>query len=189
MSTLSASQSALYLTNCSSKAAALTDLLSSFALVDAIPLHPERRAHDQRVGGLRETKIKILFSMVSLLLFVAPSAGADFTYQEYTKAPELWKRGFVFGISGYMSAVAQPDEEAPYPVLTPYIPVWDMSQREDGTFSRADFTFDKEHNVYLCPAGKLLTTTGNVHDGRTILYRASTQDCGHVLSSRNVLLI
>ena len=54
--------------------------------------------------------------MVSLLLFVAPSAGVDFTYQEYTKAPELWKRGFVFGISRYMSTVAQPDEEAPYPV-------------------------------------------------------------------------
>jgi hypothetical protein len=58
--------------------------------------------------------------MVSLLLFVAPSAGADFTYQEYTKAPELWKRGFVFGISRYMSAVAQPDEEAPYPVRTAF---------------------------------------------------------------------
>jgi Transposase DDE domain len=53
-----------------------------------------------------------------------------------------------------------------------------MSQREDGTFSRADFTFDKEHNVYLCPAGKLLTTTGKVSEGRTILYRASTRDCG-----------
>jgi transposase len=62
--------------------------------------------------------------------------------------------------------------------ITPYIPVWDMSQREDGTFSRADFTFDKEHNAYLCPAGKLLTTTCKVHDGRTILYRASTRDCG-----------
>jgi len=54
--------------------------------------------------------------MVSLLLFVAPSAGGEFTYQEYTKAPELWKRGFVFGISRYVSVVAQPDEEAPYPV-------------------------------------------------------------------------
>jgi transposase len=62
--------------------------------------------------------------------------------------------------------------------ITPYIPVWDMSQREDGTFSRADFTFDKERNVYRCPVGKLLTTTGKVHDGRTILYRASTRDCG-----------
>ena len=58
--------------------------------------------------------------MVSLLLFVAASAGGDFTYQEYTKAPELWKRGFVFGISRYMSAVAQPDEEAPYPVRTAF---------------------------------------------------------------------
>ena len=58
--------------------------------------------------------------MSSLLLFVAPSAGGDFTYQEYTKTPELWKRGVVFGISRYMSVVAQPDEEAPYPVRTAF---------------------------------------------------------------------
>jgi len=62
--------------------------------------------------------------------------------------------------------------------ITPHIPVWDMSAREDGTFSRADFTFDKERNVYICPEGKLLRSTGRVHDGRTILYRASTRDCG-----------
>jgi transposase len=62
--------------------------------------------------------------------------------------------------------------------ITPHIPVWDKSARDDGTFSRADFTFDKERNVYICPEGKLLTTTGRVHDGRTILYRASTRDCG-----------
>src|SRR4029450_7241351 len=59
-----------------------------------------------------------------------------------------------------------------------HIPVWDMSQRDDGTFSRADFTFDKDRNAYICPKGKLLTTTGQVHDGRTIVYRASTRDCG-----------
>jgi hypothetical protein len=52
--------------------------------------------------------------------FVAASAAADFTYQEYIKAPEVWKRGFVFGISQYMSAVAQPDEEPPYPVRTAF---------------------------------------------------------------------
>ena len=61
--------------------------------------------------------------------------------------------------------------------ITPHIPVWDKSQRDDGTFSRADFTFDKERNIYVCPAGKLLATTDRVHDGRTILYRASTRDC------------
>jgi hypothetical protein len=69
---------------------------------------------------VRIFKTKMLFSMVSLLLFVAPSAGGDFTYQEYTKAPDLWKRGVVFGISRYMSVVAQPDEEAPYPVRTAF---------------------------------------------------------------------
>jgi hypothetical protein len=31
---------------------------------------------------------------------------------------------------------------------------------------------------FICPQGKSLTTTGRVHDGRTILYRASTGDCG-----------
>jgi hypothetical protein len=53
----------------------------------------------------------------------------------------------------------------------------DMSNREDGTFSRADFVFYKERDVYICPAGKLLKSTGRVHDERTILYRASTRDC------------
>ena len=62
--------------------------------------------------------------------------------------------------------------------IKPHIPVWDRSQRDDGTFSRGDFTFDKDRDVYICPQGKLLTTTGRVHDGRTILYRASTRDCG-----------
>ena len=63
--------------------------------------------------------------------------------------------------------------------ITPHIPVIDKSKREDGTFSREDFTFDKERNVYTCPAGKTLTTTGKlVNDGETVLYRASTYDCG-----------
>src|SRR4030095_13386533 len=45
--------------------------------------------------------------------------------------------------------------------------------------SRSDFTFDKEKNEYRCPNGKALRTTGRVHDGRTILYRASERACGH----------
>ena len=63
--------------------------------------------------------------------------------------------------------------------IAPHIPVIDKSKREDGTFSRDDFTFDKERNVYTCPAGKALMTTGRlVNDGETVLYRASTHDCG-----------
>ena len=62
--------------------------------------------------------------------------------------------------------------------ITPHIPVWDKGQRDDGTFSRADFKFDQDHDVYICPSRKLLGTTGRVHDGRTLRYRASLYDCG-----------
>jgi SRSO17 transposase len=58
------------------------------------------------------------------------------------------------------------------------IPAEDMLANNDGTFSREDFTFDKERNVYVCPAGKVLPTTGKVvNDGETLLYRASRRDC------------
>jgi hypothetical protein len=40
--------------------------------------------------------------------------------------------------------------------ITPHVPVWDKSARSDGKFSRDKFTFDKERNVYICPAGAAL---------------------------------
>lgn len=46
--------------------------------------------------------------------------------------------------------------------IAPHIPVIDKSKREDGTFSREDFTFDKARNVYICPVGKPLKTTGRL---------------------------
>jgi len=61
--------------------------------------------------------------------------------------------------------------------ITPHIPVWDKGNRDDGTFSRRDFTFDKKKNEYRCPAGKVLRTTGRVHEGSMIRYRASKFDC------------
>ena len=45
--------------------------------------------------------------------------------------------------------------------IAPHIPVIDKSKREDGTFSREDFRFDKERNVYVCPAGKTLNDDWN----------------------------
>ena len=59
--------------------------------------------------------------------------------------------------------------------IAPHIPVVDKSGREDGSLSRGDFTFDKARNVYICPQGKLLHTTGYVHDGTTLLYRATSR--------------
>jgi hypothetical protein len=61
--------------------------------------------------------------------------------------------------------------------IAPHIPVWDRSKREDGTFSREDFAFYKEGNVYICPAFKTLTTTGKIMNDDMLFYRASTRDC------------
>jgi hypothetical protein len=46
--------------------------------------------------------------------------------------------------------------------ITPHVPVWDKSARPDGTFSGADFVFDQERNIYVCPGGAELTSTGNI---------------------------
>ncbi len=61
--------------------------------------------------------------------------------------------------------------------IDPYIPVIDKSERKDGTFSRSDFSFDKEKNIYICPNGKVLKTTGRVVNVDQHMYRASKLDC------------
>jgi hypothetical protein len=65
----------------------------------------------------RVLKLRIIFPII-LILLVSPVLAQEFTYKDYAKGSEPWRRGFVFGISQYMSAVAQPDEEPPYPVRT-----------------------------------------------------------------------
>jgi hypothetical protein len=70
--------------------------------------------------------------------------------------------------------------------IAPHIPVFDKSVRTDGTFSRSDFVFDAERNLYTCPEGKPLVQyrkaftvprTGVTKDG-TRLYRGARSDCG-----------
>ena len=61
--------------------------------------------------------------------------------------------------------------------IAPHIPVFDKSARRDGTFARADFTYDAQQNSYTCPGGKTLRTTGTVVNDDQHLYRASKKDC------------
>ncbi|MEM8976581.1 MAG: transposase, partial [Pseudomonadota bacterium] len=62
--------------------------------------------------------------------------------------------------------------------IEPHVTVIDKSGRKDGTFSRSDFFYDQEDDVYICPDHKMLTTTGKlVNDGATMLCRASKADC------------
>jgi transposase len=62
--------------------------------------------------------------------------------------------------------------------IAPHIPVRDKSDPAAADkFSRADFTFDKEQNVYICPNGKQLRTSGTAYDGTTLKYIARESDC------------
>jgi hypothetical protein len=63
--------------------------------------------------------------------------------------------------------------------------VFDKSNRIDGTFSRADFTFDADANHYVCPADKLQVQfrwsydkpRSGITKAGTKLYGASKKDC------------
>ena len=62
--------------------------------------------------------------------------------------------------------------------IEPHIPVWDRSvSASAGKFSRDDFVFDQDRNVYICPAQKDLKTSGTVYDGTTLRYLAKRSDC------------
>lgn len=61
--------------------------------------------------------------------------------------------------------------------IDPHVPVWDRRRRGDETFSRADFSYDKDRDLYTCPAGKTLKTSGNLNADNTWRYRSSKHDC------------
>jgi len=61
--------------------------------------------------------------------------------------------------------------------IEPHSPVWEKTQRKDGTFSSTDFVFNKEDNEYICPTGKRLHTTGRVTKADGIIYRSRNAEC------------
>ena len=78
--------------------------------------------------------------------------------------------------------------------IEPHVPVFDKSERTDGTLSRADFVYDVEADAYTCPAGNALhrrrrrfkTPRPEALSDDTIRYRASKRDCDDVFRGRPV---
>jgi len=71
--------------------------------------------------------------------------------------------------------------------IEPHIPVWDKTEREDGTFSRSDFTWDEQADEYRCPGDKPLRREWrafskprtHITKAETIIYRARESDCAN----------
>ena len=70
--------------------------------------------------------------------------------------------------------------------IEPHVPVWDKTQRTDGTLSSSDFVWDEQADEYRCPQGEPLRSdwrkfknprTHITHAG-TIVYRSTQLACG-----------
>ena len=68
--------------------------------------------------------------------------------------------------------------------ITPHIPVKEGYERTDGTFPRLDFAYDAARDIYICPNGRPLRTSGTVHDGRARII-CPTQETAAFANSRN----
>ena len=58
--------------------------------------------------------------------------------------------------------------------IEPHVPILDREHQTRGFFTRADFTFDAEANMFVCPGGKPLKSSGLVRPDGTMPYWAST---------------
>ena len=61
--------------------------------------------------------------------------------------------------------------------ITPHIPVKEGYERTDGMFPRFDFAYDAARDIYICPNGRPLRTSGTIHDGRARNYLSHPRDC------------
>jgi len=125
---------------------------------------------------LIDVKFGIIMDVEASRAIRQAEVGASRTMIERTAACFGIKPEWLVGDTAYGSA-PNLDWLVNEQKIAPYIPVIDKSKREDGTFSRDDFSFDKERDIYICPAGKILTTTRKVVNDDQFLYRAVKRDC------------
>jgi len=94
----------------------------------------------------------------------------DRTELRFGLKPKLLAADTAYGISRFLDWLVTRR-------IVPHIPVRDASERDDGTFSRSDFHWDRRRGVYICPNNKVLHTSGTAHEGYKLRYRASKLDC------------
>ncbi len=95
----------------------------------------------------------------------------DRVRERFDLEPDRMTADVAYGTGALLGSLVERD-------IDPHIPVWDQSEiAAAGKFTRTDFRFDKEKNVYVCPNGKALRTSGTAHGGTTLKYVARKSDC------------
>ena len=133
---------------------------------------------------LIDTKAGVIVDVEATRAHRTDEVNATRTMLDRTEATTSLKPNRLIGDTAYGSAAMLGwlvEEKA----IEPHVPVWDKSDRSDGTFSRSDFEWCEEDDEYRCPAGKALrcerrnfkVPRSHVTKADTILYRASQHDC------------
>lgn len=69
--------------------------------------------------------------------------------------------------------------------IEPHVPVWDKTERDDGTLSRRDFQWHEADNEYRCPEGHALRSDWrpfknprtHITKANTVIYKSRQKDC------------
>jgi transposase len=125
---------------------------------------------------LIDVKCGIIMDVEASRAIRQAEVGASQTMIERTEACFGIKPEWLVADTAYGSA-SNLDWLVNHQGIAPHVPVIDKSQRDDGTFSRDEFSYDEVRDIYTCPAGKTLTTTGHVNADHALRYLASVPEC------------
>jgi Transposase DDE domain len=125
---------------------------------------------------LIDVKFGVIMDVEASRAIRQAEVGASQTMIERTEACFGIKPAWLAADTAYGSA-ANLDWLVNQQGIAPHVPVIDKSQREDGTFSREDFIYDEMRDIYTCPAGKTLATTGHVNSEHALRYLGSVPEC------------
>jgi transposase len=128
---------------------------------------------------LIDVKFGIIMDVEASRAIRQAEVGASQTMIERTEATFGLKPDWLVADTAYGSAPNLHflvDEKS----IAPHIPVIDKSQRNDGTFSREDFDYDKERDCYVCLNGKVLQRSSGSRGSRgddMVSYFSRVADC------------
>jgi hypothetical protein len=109
------------------------------------------------------------------------------TEQRFAMKPERLIGDMAYGAGPMLSWLVEAKQ------IEPHIPVWDKTERTDGTISSGEFLWDESADEYRCPLGRALRREWRAYSNprthitkaETIIYRTRAADCaGCPLKSR-----
>ncbi len=103
----------------------------------------------------------------------------DRVEQRFAIKPTRLIGDMAYGSASFLDGIA--NDKA----IQPHAPLWDKTQRQDGTISSSEFLWSETNNEYRCPQGNPLRSEWRAFEknrshitlANTIIYRSRKSDC------------